>query len=291
MDKVVVSSDSGTILPEAARKYGFTMIPVPIIIDGQTYLDTEINMDDLYERLDSKENLPKTSTANIAEFAQFFIDLTQQAESILHISMSSVFSGHHNAALQGKELAGKSQPNTRIEVVDSLTMGTGVALIATQAAKVAAKAKNMDEVMELVAEIIPGLHLFLARDTLFYQAEGGRIFEAKTWAEAEQATSFRSITEVDFSTGGALKPVARSKTAGQIIEKLVELTRERVKGDRMVGLIGHTRALERAEKLKSMLLEEVDFDWLDVAEESASAAIHTGRGLIALAFCKNIIDQ
>ncbi len=288
MEKVVISSDSGTILPKAAKQYGFTMIPVPIIIDGETYLDTEIDMDELYARLDGKENLPKTSTANIAEFAQFFTDLARNAETVLHISMSSAFSGHHNAALQGKELASEKLPNTRIEVVDSLTMGTGVALVAIQAARAAAQGKGVDEVMALVNSIIPQLNLFLARDSLFYQAEGGRIFEAKTWAEAEQATSFRSVTEVDSSTGGALRPVARAKTVAQIMEKLVEITKERGKGSKLVGVIGHTRALERAEKLKGMLCTELDFDWLDIAEESASAAIHTGKGLIGYGFCSKI---
>ncbi len=288
MEKVVISSDSGTILPEAAKHYGFTMIPVPIIIDDETYLDTEINMDDLYARLDGKENLPKTSTANVAEFAHFFIDLARNTDAILHISMSSVFSGHHNAALQGKELAIEKLPKTRIEIVDSLTMGTGVALIAIQAARAAAKGKSMDDVMKLVAGIIPQMKLFLARDTLFYQAEGGRIFEAKTWAEAEQSTSFRSITEVDSSTGGALRPVARAKTVAQIMEKLVEITREKGQGSKLVGVIGHTRALERAEKLRGMLRAELDFDWLEIAEESASAAIHTGKGLIGYGFCSKL---
>ena len=138
MKKVAISSDSGTILPEMAQKYGFSMIPVPIIIDGKTYLDTEIDMDELYARLDSKENLPKTSTANIAEFAQFFTDLAQDAEAILHISMSSQFSGHHNVATQGRKLALEKLPGKRIEIIDSLTMGTGVGLIAIQAAQAAA---------------------------------------------------------------------------------------------------------------------------------------------------------
>lgn len=284
MEKVVVSSDSGTIVPEMARKYGFYMIPVPIIMDGKTYLDTEIDMDELYSRLDSKENLPKTSTANVAEFGQFFVDMARNAGAILHISMSSAFSGHHNAALQGREMAREKVPGVRIEVVDSLTMGTGVALIAIQAARAAAQGRSIDEVMKLVEAAIPQLNLFLARDTLFYQAEGGRIFEAKTWAEAEQAASFRSITEVDSSTGGSLKPVARSKTVGQILEKLVEITKERSGGGKLVGVIGHTRAPDRAEKLKGMLIEELDFEWLEIAEESASAAIHTGRGLIGYGF-------
>ena len=286
MEKVVISSDSGSILPETAKQYGFTMIPCPIIKDGKTYLDTEIDMDELYARLDAKENLPKTSTANVGEFAQFFTELSQKAEAILHISMSSVFSGHHNTALQGKKLASDKLPGTRIEVVDSRCVGTGVALVATEAAKAAAQGKNIDEVIELVNRIIPQVSLLLARDTLFYQAEGGRIFEAHTWAEAESATSFRSITEADASTGGALKPVARAKTIAQIMDKLVEITRERSNGNKLHAVIGHTRAPDRAEKLKEMLLAELQFDWLCASEESASVVIHGGIGLIDYAFCK-----
>ena len=71
MPKVVVSSDSGTILHKTARKYGFSMIPVPIIIDDKTYLDTEVDMDDLYARLEAKENLPRTSTASIRRIRRF----------------------------------------------------------------------------------------------------------------------------------------------------------------------------------------------------------------------------
>jgi len=284
MKKVAISSDSGTILPEMAQKYGFSMIPVPIIIDGKTCLDTEIDMDELYARLDSKENLPKTSTANIAEFAQFFTELAQDAEAILHISMSSQFSGHHNVALQGKKLALEKMPGKRIEIIDSLTMGTGVGLIAIQTARAAAQDKSLDEVLTLVNSIIPQVNLFLARDTLFYQAEGGRIFEAKTWAEAESATSFRSVTEVDSSTGGTLKPIARARTVAQVLEKMIEITKERGQQNKLTGLICHTRAADRAEKLKEMLLAECDFDWLEIGEESASAAIHTGKGLIGYGF-------
>ena len=134
MQKVAVTSDSGSILPEKAREHGFTMIPCPVIMDGKIYLDTEIDMDKLYARLESKENLPTTSTANMGEFAQFFTEIGQKAEAILHICMSSVFSGHYNIALQGRKLANEKLPGKRIEVVDTHCMGTGVALVAMEAA-------------------------------------------------------------------------------------------------------------------------------------------------------------
>ena len=288
MEKLVISSDSSSILPETAKKYGFTMIPCPIIMDGKTYLDTEVDMDEVYGRLDAKENMPRTSTANVGEFAQFFTGLSQEADSILHISMSSVFSGHHNTALQGKKLASETLPGTRIEVIDSRCVGTGVALVAMEAARAAAQGKNLDEVIELVSRIVPEVSLLLARDTLFYQAEGGRIFEAHSWAEAESATSFRSITEADASTGGVLKPVARAKTVAQILDKLVEITKGRSRGNKLVGIIGHTRAPERAEKLKEMLLSELEFDRLCVSDASASVVIHGGIGLIDYAFCNKL---
>lgn len=100
MGKVAISADSVSLTPEKAREYGFTMIPLPIIMDGKQCLDTEINMDELYARLDTKENLPKTSTANVEEFLRFFAELSQKAEAIFHICMSSVFSPQYNNALR-----------------------------------------------------------------------------------------------------------------------------------------------------------------------------------------------
>ncbi len=289
VQKVVVTSDSGSILPEKAREHGFTMIPCPVIMDGKAYLDTEIDMDKLYARLETRENMPTTSTANMGEFAQFFTEAGQKAEAILHICMSSVFSGHYNIALQGKKLAGEKLPGKRIEVVDTRAMGTGVALVAMEAAKAAAQGKNIDELMELVDGLIPQVSVLLARDTLFYQAKGGRIFEARTWAEAESATSFRSITEADASTGGALKPIARAKTVAQIMDKLVGITKERAGDKKLVGIIGHARVPDRAEKLKEMLLSEVQFEELLVSEASASVVVHGGIGIIDYSFCPKLV--
>jgi len=289
VQKVAITSDSGSILPGKDREHGFIMIPCPVIMDGKSYLDTEIDMDKLYTRLESKENLPTTSTANIGEFAQFFTEIGRQAESILHICMSSVFSGHYNIALQGKKLAGEKMPGKRIEVVDTRCMGTGVALIAMEAAKAAQQGRNMDQLLELVDDLVPQVSVLLARDTLFYQAEGGRIFEASTWAEAESASSFRSITEADASTGGVLKPVGRAKTVAQIMDKLVEITGERADGRDMVGIMGHARVPDRAEKLKEMLLSGVNFDGLLVSEVSASVVVHGGIGIIDYSFCPRLV--
>ena len=287
MEKVIVSCDSVSVLPEVARKYGFTMIPCIIILDGKQYLDTEIDMDELYARLDAKENLPKTSTANVEEILQYFAELSPKAEAIIHICMSSIFSKQYSNILKAKELAGERLPGAKIEVVDSRTIGIGISLIAIEGAKIATNGGNVNDVMEHINYVIPRINELTARDTLFYYDKGGRIFEARSWAEAELASSFRSIVEADASTGGIAKPVARAKTSAQILDKLVEITKEKAaSGNKLRGTIGYTRgAAERAEKLKETMLSEVQFDLLFTAEESASSAVHNGRMCIDYAFC------
>ena len=289
MKQVVISADSVSLPHKTAQEYGFTLIPCPISLDGKTYLDTEIDLDELYKRLDTRENLPKTSMVNAEDFLSFFSAVGGGTDDVLHICMSSVFSPQYRNALQATELASKSLAGSRVEVVDSLSIGIGVHLIALAAAKAADQGKTLDEILELVGSLTPPVVSLAARDTLFYYDKGGRIFEARSWAEAEATSSFRSIIEVDASTGGTVKPVARAKTAAQILDKLVELTKERGSNHKLYGVIGYTRgAVDRAEDLKGRLLSELKFDWLYVAEESASVAVHNGRGFIDYAFASKV---
>ncbi|MEJ2047697.1 MAG: DegV family protein [Dehalococcoidia bacterium] len=289
MKQVAVSADSVSLPHETAQGYGFSLIPCPIILDDKTCLDTEIDIEELYNRIDTRENLPKTSMASVEDFLSFFTETSRGTDDVVHVCMSSAFSPQYKNALQAKELADKSLGGVIVKVVDSLSIGIGVHLIAIAAAKAAAQGKTLDEVLELVSAVTPQLVSLAARDTLFYYDKGGRIFEASSWAEAEATSSFRSIIEVDASTGGTVKPVVRAKTVAQILDKLVELTKERDSGSKLWGFIGYTRgAADRAEKLKEMLLSELDFDWLYVAEESASVAVHNGRGFIDYAFCNKI---
>jgi DegV family protein with EDD domain len=286
MKSLAISCDGGTVLPATAEQYNFTVIPSSIVIGGKQYLEPEVNMDELYASLDDREHLPTTSIANPKEFAQHFTKLSQEAEAILHICQTPVFTAMYKNALQAKEMLSKKLPETRIEVVNSLTAGIGPAILAIEAAKAAAQGKNADEVVRLIESIIPHLSFISNRDTLFYLDKGGRICEARDWAKAEPANSFRAILEVNAATEGIMKPLARVKTMAQVMEKYIETVRERTGGKpRLHGAIGYSRgAEERVEKLKGMLLSEFRFDWLYAAELSAAVVVHNGRGQMDLTF-------
>jgi DegV family protein with EDD domain len=198
--------------------------------------------------------------------------------------MTSAFTGGYKAAIQAKETAWEKLPKTKIEVTDSYTLEAGELLIAIEAAGAAKEGKDLSEITKLVSGIIAKIHLLQASDTLFYRDKGGRIFGAKSWAEAESSSSFRAILEVDASTGGITKPVARAKTKSQIMEKMVNIVRERVGSKKLHAAIVHANVPKQAEQLKEMFLSQYLCDEFYISEASALTAIHNGEGLISFGF-------
>jgi fatty acid-binding protein DegV len=63
-NKIAITTSSACVSAEEAKEYGVTMIPFHIIMDGKGYLDSEIDTESLYARLDEKQNLPITPANN-----------------------------------------------------------------------------------------------------------------------------------------------------------------------------------------------------------------------------------
>jgi DegV family protein with EDD domain len=282
MKKVAVMTDrTSSMAQEVAEEFDIKIVPFHIIMDGKDYLDTEVDMEDLYARVAKKENLPTTSFPAPEEFLQVYQELSQNAEAILHISLTPAFSGGYNAALEAKEIAQKELPKTTIEVIDSQISGSGLALIALAAAKAAKQGKNIEEAAEQANYIIQRISYFSAPDTLFYLDKGGRICQAKSWAEAQQVSSFRALIEI---AEGTIKPAARAKTKTEILEKMVSIAKERVGNKKIHVAMTHNKAPQQAEELRKMLLSQFQCEELYVFEGLASAVVHTGQGLLDFSF-------
>jgi DegV family protein with EDD domain len=285
MRKVAVMTDTVASVPlEIQKEYGIKVIPFHIIMDGEDYLETEVNINQLYTWLKDKENLPTTSFSSPEEHLQAYQELSQNAEAILYICMTAAFTGGYDAAIQAKEMAREKLPQTSIEVIDSKTLECSQLFVTLAAARAAVQGKNLDEVIQFANDMIPRVNQLSIRDTLFYLDKGGRICEAKSWAKAEAANSFRAIVEIDSSTGGITKPVARAKTKVQIMEKMVEIVKERVGDKKLHFAIAHVNVPEQAEQLKQKILSQFQCDEFYMTEVLPVAAIHNGEGLIELGF-------
>jgi|GEM_PF-270380 EDD domain protein, DegV family len=289
MNKVVVMTDtSSAISQEIAKNHGIAVIPWHVIMDGKDCLDTRVDMARLYAQLKGKGNLPTTSGYTTEECSQHFHRLGKDGNDILYIAMTSAMSTMaYAAAMQAKKIAQENLPQISIEVIDSRTVGPAQLLLVIAAAKAARQGKSLKEITKSVNNLLQGISELEAADTLFYLDKGGRIFKAKSWAEAQTVYNFRTIVEIDAISGGAASPLARAKTKRQIMEKVVDIVKERVGGDKLVAAIVHTNVPDQAKQLREMVLSEFQCDELYICEALAVTAIHNGEGLIELGFYRN----
>ena len=249
MNKVAIITDTVSgVPPKIAEAFDIKVIPLSIIMDGVTYAETEVDKAQLHRRLQQRENLPTTSSVNPAQCLQAYRELSQRAEAILHITFTSWIGMSYKSAIQAKETAQKELPNTTIEVIDTRTAHGAQLLCVLEAANAANQGKSLSEILSIVSGLVPKLNLLYILDTLYYLGKGGRVGKANAWTDS--ALDVKSILEMDASTEGVMKPLARARTQGKAVGKLIEIVKERNGNRKLHAVVSHSDVPEQAEKLK-----------------------------------------
>ena len=170
MARTIISTDSPVDVPvEIRERYDIRVIPLHIILDDDCFEDgVNIQPDDLYAFYKKTGRLPKTSAVSVAEYTDFFKELTQDGSSVVHISFSSALSATH----QNARLAAADFDN--VYIVDSKSLSTGIALLAIKAAQLAQDgldAKTIAHEMEYKREKVVTTFIL---DKLEFLYKGGR---------------------------------------------------------------------------------------------------------------------
>ena len=277
-------TDTITAMPqEIADKYDITIVPMGIVIDGKLYRENEVNLPEYYQKLlqiKETEKLPTSSSISAGEFLEACQELSQKAEGIVYISHSVRLGASSKAALAAKERLQEELPNIKIEVIDSGTACGAQMLIALEAARAAAAGKSFAEVVEVANNMIAKVKYIVVVDNLEYLSSGGRILEARPWAEAKVST--KALLETDAAKGVVHAPLARYKTKAKAMEGLLEIMKERCRDKKLHVVIEHINVPDEAEELKKKLLSQFQIAELYVTQTLPLVGRHTGPGSLFL---------
>lgn len=283
MKKVAVLTDSTCCLPsELVEKYGIYVVPLLIIYEGKTYRDgLDISPADVYRIMRRRKNLPTTSTASAGDILDAFRRISQEAESILCITLTSLQSQVYRTALLARDLAKDELPNTTIEVIDSRAVAGSLGFIVREAAIVASQGGDLTQAAEAARNMMTRVNFLAMLDTLYFLARTGRIAKAAAWAGS--LISIKPILEHNPAVGETM-PVARPRTREKAIEQMLEIMKDRV-GNRTVHVIvHHTDEPEQGEKLKGTIKERFSCSEAYLTEFTPIMGVHTGPGVIAVSF-------
>ncbi len=180
---VKVVTDSGAdIPPEILQELEITTVPYLVQFAGETRQDgVDITPEEIYQRLQNGENLT-TSAPPPQDFINAY--LRCGADEIISIHLTGKHSATYDSALLAKKIVEEEKKcQYHIEVIDSRSIVMGIGLLAILAAKAAKEGKGLEEIVKIVKDATPKVHLIGVLDTLEYALKGGRLGKAAVLIE------------------------------------------------------------------------------------------------------------
>ena len=269
---VKVVTDSGADLPsQLAEELGITVVPVYVRFGEKVYRDrVDISEDEFYQRLLHDPVHPSTTQPTPQDFAEVYQRLSQEADGIISLHISSKLSGTCSSALQGKELVEKRCP---IEVVDSQVLTAALAMLAMEANNMAKSGMSLKQVVEKVKQIIPDIHLIGLLDTLKYLALGGRIGKARALLG-----SVLNVKPILMLKDGEVLPAGRARTRAKGIDELFDFAKS-AKDIRDLAVVYNTtpdEAQALAERMGSIFAKEQ----IRLVKLGPMLGVHCGPGIL-----------
>ena len=87
--KIIISAEASCDLPkELVEKYDVRIMPATVIVGDDILHDGEIEGEDLFHYFETTGKLPRTSATNVNEFDSYFGKLLEEADHVIHFSIS-----------------------------------------------------------------------------------------------------------------------------------------------------------------------------------------------------------
>jgi len=281
-NKVAVVTDTTACVPKKqVKKYGIEVVPVVFIFGEQSYRDgIDMSPADFYARLRRAKKLPTTSGSLPGPYLEAYRKASRRAPSILCITPPSKLSGMFNSAQLAMKMAKEALPGVVIEVLDCGTAAAAQGLVVLAAARAAALGKSLTEVVEVARGVMQRVILLGALDTLKYLVKGGRVPKA-----AALAGSLLRIKPIFTVNDGEALPVTTARTNPGATKRILEIMEQKTVKDQPLHVaVMHADALGRARELRDKIALQFDCAELFITEFTPVMGVHTGPGLIGVAF-------
>lgn len=289
--KIAVVTDSNSGITQAqAKEMGITVLPMPFMIDGETYYeDITLTQEQFYQRLKDNSDI-STSQPTPDSIMKLWDELLKEYDQIVHIPMSAGLSGSCATAMM---LAGEDEYEGKVFVVDNHRISVTQYQSVKDAMMLADMGMDGAQIKKRLEETAADSVIFVTVDTLKYLKKGGRI----TPAAAALGTLLR-IKPVLIILGEKLDSFAKARTMKQaktlmmnaIQKELDERLHDSECKDCHLA-IAHSDNEEAAREFKKEVEERFQDADIYLAPLSLSIACHIGPGSLALTATRKMEEE
>jgi DegV family protein with EDD domain len=281
MKKVAIVTDTTACIPqEQVDRYNIEVIPVQLIIEDRSYRDgIDITPKEFYTMLRQAKKMPTTSSSSPAPYLEAYRNASQKGRSIICFTEPAKFSAMFNAANVARDIARTALPDVSVEVIECTTAAAGQGLVALSAARAADADNTLEGVMAIVHGIMPRISLYATLDTLKYLARSGRVPQAA--AMVNSVLNFKPVFTLNHADP---RTVALPRSTKGAMKRILKMMDKEARGKPIHVAVMHADALENATELRNRISDRFRCEELFITEFTPVMGVHTGPGLLGVAF-------
>lgn len=287
-DYVILTDAAADPAEMIVQKYPFVkIIPMSVIIDGREYTyggdSSTLTCTEFYSLL-RKGSFGSTSSISPGVYLRYFEKYLMQGKDIIYMGFSSGMScTYMNACMAADELR-EEYPDSVITCIDTLNASTPQGFLVHEAAAKKNEGLNYSGMVEWINANKLHVGVCFSVDTLDHLVHGGRL--SRTSATIGSALHVKPSLTINQKGKLAViaKPVGMQKALNLLMKKMED---EWNPDAGKYVLICHGDNEERADWLKSRVLEKCPEAEVDTGTVGPVIGVHTGPGMISLCYWTN----
>ena len=274
--KICISAESTIDLPkELLEEFDIHVVPFSVLLGTELKQDGVVTPLEIFEYVDKTGTLPKTSAVNETQYEEFFAELLKDYDEVIHFSLSKDMSSAYQNAYNVAKVMGK------VHVVDSMSLSTGIALLAINASIYAREGMSVDEILTKIEKRIPHDQASFVLATVDYLFKGGRCSAlAKLGAQL-----FRIRPQIIVSNG---KMAPGKKYRGKQVECVANYVKDTLEEfnnpDLSLAFVTHSYATDEMVEVAKKALYDRGFKRVEITHAGATISSHCGPKCLGILY-------
>lgn len=279
--KIAWITDSTAFVTDELKQHpDLYVVPLTIIFGQEAFEDgVDLHTEELYRRINTEKEVPKTSQPSSGKFQELFDKLKESYDCAIAVHVSGKLSGTIGSCRTGAEMA-----EFPVEIVDSKSMSYNITTLIEIGLELENDNLDYSEIATRLRVEADKLDNYILLGSLDQFYKGGRM--SGTQFLLGNILQIKPIIRINRD--GEFHVYEKVRSEKKAIKRMLELFEEaqNIHGIQQIQIM-HGNVLGKADELKRLFLEKhPELDIL-IGEISSTIAVHAGEGTVAILWHKS----